>query len=76
MSGHGIMSLIEEFKNEPKWFSTSKPLPDGDYGWRLNKDDDPRPRSVSANFIFEIGVKRHISDKFSVGEWCELKFPD
>lgn len=26
-------------KEEERWFTTDKPLPDGDYGWRFNKEN-------------------------------------
>lgn len=64
------------FMKKPQWFSTSKPLPDGDYGWRRNKGDKPNIYKVAKD---KVSCWDHYFDepaKNWIGEWFKIEFPE
>lgn len=60
-------------KAKPKWFTTDKPLPDGDYyWWRYDKSFKPEILHIVDGIAYGF---EDIHEDFS-GEWCEIEFPE
>ncbi len=56
------------------WFTTDKPLPDGDYGWRESANSKNRQlRKVEFGIYWQIG--RPFYERDFSGEWCKIEFP-
>lgn len=61
-----------------KWFTTDKPLPDGDYGWRLKKDDKPDIYTFKNGKVFSYNDSSCplAFEPLQKGEFCKIEFPD
>ncbi len=66
---------LPKMVEQPQWFTTDKPLPDGYYGWRLDKGVDPLLFTVVDGVLCLDGydVMWHIYYK---GQFCKIEFPD
>lgn len=66
-------------KYEPKWFKASSPLPDGDYGWRWDKEDAPIIVKYKAGQLFVNSSLIFITaflKQYYRGEFCLIVWPD
>lgn len=76
--GTNFISLDQAIAEAEKsqWFTTTAPLSDGDYVWRLNKDSTNRFLLSVRHNVLWYGDAIHDWKQYYKGEWCLIEFPD
>lgn len=62
--------------DEQDWFKTSKPLPDGDYGWRTKRGQSVKYLFMVVDGILYHGGRVRPWEDYLGGEWCRIVWPD
>ena len=77
-----------ESKDEPKWFTTDKPLPDGKYWWRSDPSSDEEFAIIDVEddsfwyyLLTDVKQGKHHLYRIKVdrdfsGEWLKIEFPE